>query len=173
MIPVERLKTRFPALAEGIAPYGALLRKAVSFALVGLINAAVDAGLFFLALRLLTANAAVTHALAAAAEQTALVSADNLALILANVFAWFFAACGSYAMNSYFTFAAESGRRLTPRAWATFLASGTLGVMANTATLVIAARFMPVVAAKGCAMLVAFTVNFSLSHLVVFRPARR
>jgi putative flippase GtrA len=49
------------------------------------------------------------------------------------------------------------------------VASGILGAIANTTTLVVAAQFLPVWAAKGCAILVSFAVNFSLSHFVVFR----
>ena len=78
----------------------------------------------------------------------------------------------SYAMNSFITFAAESGRRLRWRDYGTFVASGVLGAAANTAMLVFAARFMPVLAAKGCAILAGFLVNFSMSHFVVFRPRR-
>jgi putative flippase GtrA len=73
-------------------------------------------------------------------------------------------------MNSFITFAAESGRKLRWRAYGAFVASGVVGVIANTATLVIAAQFLPVWAAKGLAILVSFAVNFSLSHFVVFRP---
>ena len=50
-----------------------------------------------------------------------------------------------------------------------FVASGIVGLVANTATLVIAAQFLPVWVAKGCAILVSFLVNFSMSHFVVFR----
>jgi putative flippase GtrA len=75
-------------------------------------------------------------------------------------------------MNSYITFAVESGRQLRLRSWATFVASGVLGAIANTATLVIAAQVMPVWMAKGCAILVSFMANFALSHFVVFRTRR-
>jgi putative flippase GtrA len=53
------------------------------------------------------------------------------------------------------------------------VASGILGVIANTTVLVVAAQFMPVLPAKGCAILTAFAVNFSMSHFVVFRPRRQ
>jgi putative flippase GtrA len=72
-------------------------------------------------------------------------------------------------MNSYTTFAHESGRTLRLRAYGTFVASGVAGVFANTATLVFAAHYVPVWAAKGLAILVSFLVNFTLSHFVVFR----
>ena len=43
-------------------------------------------------------------------------------------------------------------------------------MIATTTTLVIAANFMPVWAAKALAILVSFAVNFSITHFVVFRP---
>jgi putative flippase GtrA len=76
---------------------------------------------------------------------------------------------GSYVMNSFVTFAAESGRRLHWRAYGTFVASGIAGVLANTTTLVVASYWVPVLAAKLLAIAVSFAVNFSLSHFVVFR----
>jgi putative flippase GtrA len=63
-----------------------------------------------------------------------------------------------------------------------FLASGIVGYLANTTTLVVVAKFFPLYApqwpsltvyvAKGCAILVSFIVNFSMSHFVVFRARR-
>jgi putative flippase GtrA len=133
----------------------AVALKAASFAMVGVVNTLIDASVFFLAYAFLTSS-----------------------LIAANVLAWLVAVSCSYAMNSFITFAAESGRKLTWRAYLTFAASGVAGVIVNTAVLVIAARFMPVWGAKGLAILASFLVNFSLSHFVVFRaktviPAER
>ena len=124
----------------------AIALKAVSFGLVGVVNTIVDATVFFLALATLTSS-----------------------LVVANVLAWIVGVSGSYVMNSFTTFARESGRQLRWRAYGTFVVSGIAGVIANTTTLLIAAQFMPVWAAKGCAILVSFVVNFSLSHFVVFR----
>ena len=72
-------------------------------------------------------------------------------------------------MNCFITFAAESGRQLRWRAYGAFVASGVAGVIANTATLVVASYWMPVLAAKLLAIAASFVVNFSLSHFVVFR----
>jgi putative flippase GtrA len=74
-------------------------------------------------------------------------------------------------MNSSITFAAESGRQLRWRDYITFFVSGIVGLVANTATLVFAAEvlLLPVWIAKGFAILASFVVNFSFSHLVVFR----
>jgi putative flippase GtrA len=124
----------------------ALVLKAASFASIGVVNTLVDLCLFLLSLKFLTSS-----------------------LIVANVLAWTVAVSGSYAMNSYITFAAESGRRLNPRAYATFVASQILGLLAATATLVLAAKAMPVIYAKLLAIAASFLVNFSISHFVVFR----
>ena len=76
---------------------------------------------------------------------------------------------GSYVMNSYVTFAAESGRQLRWRSYGVFVASGVAGVIANTATLVVASMWLSVPAAKLLAIAASFAVNFSLSHFVVFK----
>jgi putative flippase GtrA len=120
--------------------------KAVSFGLIGVVNTILDACVFFLALATLTSS-----------------------LVAANVLAWLVAVSCSYVLNSFITFARESGRNLRWRDYGSFVASGVIGMIANTATLVIVAQFLPVWAAKGCAILVSFLVNFSLSHFVVFR----
>jgi len=124
----------------------ALLLKALSFGLVGVINTAIDAGVFFLALATLTPS-----------------------LVAANMLSWSVAVSCSYVMNSFITFAQESGRKLRWRSYAAFVASGIAGLIGNTITLVIAAGFMPVWGAKACAILASFALNFSLSHFVVFR----
>jgi putative flippase GtrA len=120
--------------------------KALSFALVGVVNTLIDLGIFFIAYSWL-----------------------GLALVPANILAWIVAVSASYVMNSFITFAAESGRQLRWRSYGTFVASGVAGVIANTAVLVVASFWIPVLAAKLLAILASFAVNFSLSHFVVFR----
>jgi putative flippase GtrA len=123
--------------------------KALSFALVGVVNTLIDFGIFLIGYNLI-----------------------GLALVPANVLAWIVAVSGSYAMNSIITFAAESGGKLRWRSYGTFVASGVAGVIANTAVLVMASYWIPVIAAKLLAIAVSFVVNFSLSHFVVFRAHR-
>jgi putative flippase GtrA len=123
-----------------------MLVKATSFALVGVVNTVIDLAVFFIGYNFL-----------------------HLSLIPANVLAWFVAVSFSYVMNSTFTFAAESGRQLRWRDYGTFVASGVVGVIANTATLVLASYVVPVWAAKLMAIGVSFLVNFTMSHFVVFR----
>ena len=124
--------------------------KAASFALVGVVNTFIDLGIFLAAYNLL-----------------------QLPLIPANELAWLVAVSGSYVMNSFITFAAESGRQLRWRAYGAFVASGVAGVITNTAILVVASYWLPVLAAKLLAIAVSFVVNFSLSHFVVFRTRER
>ena len=125
----------------------AVALKAVSFALVGLVNTAVDATVFFLLLGFVTSS-----------------------LVIANVTAWFVANTGSYVMNSFTTFSAETGGKLRLKHYAGFVGSGIVAVTASTIAVVIAAEFMPVWGAKAIAILVSFAVNFTITHFVVFRP---
>ena len=120
--------------------------KAVSFAGVGVVNTAIDYGIFMLAW-----------------------TQFGWPIIPANVLAWLVAVSGSYAMNSYITFAKESGRVLRWRDYGTFVASGIAGMVANTAVLYLLSFVIPVWIAKLVAIGVSFVVNFSLSHFVVFR----
>lgn len=144
--PLDRLIQRLAHAWE----QRAVTLKALSFAAVGVINTLIDLGVFLAAYNVF-----------------------KLPLIPANVLAWLVAVSGSYVMNSFVTFAAESGRRLRWRDYGAFVASGIAGVIANTATLVIASYWVPVLAAKLLAIAVSFVVNFSLSHFVVFRPRGR
>src|SRR6266852_2571430 len=170
MIPIDRLRANFPRAAALVEPHFDVLRKAISFALIGVINVAVDTSVFLLTYSSLRSQAAALRPLDALAQWCACTSRDTLVLVIANVIAWVVGVSGSYAMNSFITFAAESGRRLRWRDYATFAASGILGVIASTTVLVVAAQFMPVLPAKGCAILASFAFNFSMSHFVVFRP---
>ena len=124
----------------------AIALKAVSFAMVGVVNTAIDFSVFWTVAELL-----------------------RWPLVPANVLAWLVAVSFSYAMNTFITFGPESGRILRWRDYATFAASGIAGMVCATATLVVLSYFLPVVAAKLISILVSFVINFSLSHFVVFR----
>jgi putative flippase GtrA len=147
-----------------------MMLKAVSFASIGVINAGVNAVVFWLFLRLLAASAPLAAAVGRLAGVCGCVSAENAGVILANVVAWAVAVTGSYVMNAKITFAAESGRRLTWAAYASFAASGVLGLIAETGALLAAKTVMPVMVAKVVAIGAGFVVNFAMSRLVVFRP---
>jgi putative flippase GtrA len=144
--PLDRLRGRLVQAWEDRA----VTLKAVSFAGVGVINTLVDYAIFLAAYYLL-----------------------HLPLIAANLLSWVVAVSGSYVMNSYVTFAAESGRQLRWRAYGAFVASGIAGWVANTATLVVASNWVSVPVAKLLAIAASFAVNFSLSHFVVFRVHKR
>jgi putative flippase GtrA len=170
MIPIAYLRASFPRATALVEPHIDMLRKAISFALIGVVNVIVDTSVFLLVYSYLHGTS--LRLLDAMAQWCACTSGDTIALVTSNLVSWAVAVSGSYVMNSFITFAAESGRRLRWRDYGTFVASGILGVIANTTALVIAAQVMPVLPAKGCAILTAFAVNFSMSHFVVFRTRR-
>ena len=152
---LDRLQSRCPRVAAAIGGRLVLLRKAGTFAGIGFVNAAIDFAVFWTA-----------------------VQAFDLAKIPANVLAWFVAVSASYIMNSFITFAVESGRKLRWRSYGTFVASGILGMIANTAALIIGEKLLAAVLAdadlrlamaKIGAIGASFVVNFSMSHFVVFR----
>jgi putative flippase GtrA len=142
--------------------------KAMSFAMVGVVNAAVDFGVF-----------------------SFFYFYVGLPIIVSNLISWLVAVTGSYVMNSMTTFAAESGRKLRLKAYASFLFAQVAGLLANTATVFIVSYSIPallhvfvgpdavlqigghvidpVLVGKVLAIGVSFLVNFSLSHFVVFR----
>ena len=129
----------------------ALALKALTFGLVGLVNSAVDFGVFSFAYYYL-----------------------GLPIVAANTAAWVVAVTVSYVLNSTITFAAESGRRLGVKRYFAFALSQVAGFFANTATVwcLVELVHVPAWAAKVAAIAVSFAVNFSLSHFVVFRAPR-
>ena len=136
----------------------AVALKAVSFALVGVINASVDFGVFSFFYFYL-----------------------GFPIVAANLISWFVAVTGSYVMNSMTTFAAESGRKLRLRSYATFLLAQVAGLIANTATVylvpILIGKILGIESTSTHLVLIgkllaigsSFLVNFSLSHFVVFR----
>jgi putative flippase GtrA len=128
----------------------ALALKAVSFAFVGLVNSAVDFGVFSFCYYSL-----------------------GLAIVIANTAAWVVAVSGSYVLNSTITFARESGRRLHLGGYFGFALSQVMGFFANTVTVwcLVELAGLPAWAGKLAAIFVSFVVNFSLSHFVVFRAS--
>jgi putative flippase GtrA len=122
--------------------------KMVSFATIGVANTAIDFAIFTLAYTKL-----------------------GLPLIASNILSWLIAVSGSYVMNTQVTFRAETGRVMRRRDYLRFVASGVVGVVAATATLVVLSAYVPVLTAKLLSIGVGFAVNFGMSHFVVFRPA--
>ena len=122
------------------------LAKALSFGTIGCVNAVIDFCVF-----------SVGHLY------------FGWPIIIANPIAWGVAVTNSYVLNSTFTFAAESGGRLSFRRYLAFVASQVGGLIANTATVVIASYVMPILLAKLLALVASFVVDFTLSYFVVFR----
>jgi putative flippase GtrA len=172
MILVEWLRFTFPRATALVEPHLHVLRKAVSFALIGVVNVLIDTAVFLLAHSYISTTPWALRPLDAFANGCQCVSHTSIVLIAANITSWFLAVSCSYVMNSHVTFAAESGRQLRWKSYGTFVASGMLGALVNTTVLVIAAKFVPVLPAKGIAILAGFVVNFSMSHFVVFRVRR-
>jgi putative flippase GtrA len=92
-----------------------------------------------------------------------------LSIVAANMLSWAVAVTCSYFLNSRITFSIDSHRELSFRTYLTFVLAQVAGFAANTATVVIASHFMPVLLGKVLATGASFMVNFSLSHFVVFR----
>jgi len=120
--------------------------KIISFALIGIGNTAVDFGIFTLAYELF-----------------------HMPIIAANIVAWIVAVSGSYVMNTFITFHAETHRVLRVKHYISFIAGGAVGMIATTTALYILSLYIPVMAAKIASILVGFTINFAMSNLVVFR----
>ena len=128
------------------------------FGLVGLVNAGVDAAVFFTVRAILKQIAAVAlH--------------PDWILILANSCSWIVAVTCSYVLNSRFTFTGHTASKMQFRDYLLFAASQFGGFLAHTAMLVTAARFFDVLVAKLLGIGVGFVVNFTLARAIVFRNA--
>ena len=140
--PIDSLLERLlPAWVDRVT-----LAKAVSFGMIGCVNAVVDFIVFSIGYLYF-----------------------ELPIIPANMISWTVAVTNSYVLNTMFTFAAESGRRLSIPRYLAFATSQVGGLVANTATVFVASYFVPVLVAKLMAIGASFVVDFSLSHFVVFR----
>ena len=122
--------------------------KAISFALIGVVNSAIDFAVFSYAYYFLA-----------------------LPILVSNSMAWVVAVTASDVMNSTITFATESGRKLAFDRYFGFALSQFAGFLANTLTVwcIVELAHMPAWGGKLVAIFVSFAVNFSLSHFVVFR----
>ncbi|MCP3477083.1 GtrA family protein [Bradyrhizobium sp. CCGUVB1N3] len=126
-----------------------VLAKLFSFASIGVVNVAVDVTTFTVAFQL-----------------------AHLPLISSNVAAWLVAVSGSYVMNTKITFGRETGGLYSLGRYLSFAASGIFGLVVATTILVVLSRNMNVPVAKLISIVAAFSVNFSISHFVVFRMPR-
>jgi len=136
----------FDGLLRRLGLDRAIVLKAACFAMIGVVNTGIDFGVFTFTYYYL-----------------------DWPIILANPTAWLIAVSNSYTMNSMITFAAETGRRLNVKAYITFMLTQVGGLIANTTTVFIVSQFVPAWMAKIPAIGASFIVDFTLSHLVVFR----
>jgi putative flippase GtrA len=121
------------------------------------------------AVALMTASFAVIGVVHTAADFCVFWTATTYLdwpLVNANVLAWIVAVTLSYALNSLSAFGLQSGHILRWRDYASFVAAGIAGMISSTATLVVLSYFVPVLLAKLVSIMVAFAVNFALSHFV-------
>ena len=88
---------------------GAIGLKAISFALIGVFNTAVDYSVFLLARATLNRISAASTVFAALSGWCNFGSPEILLLIAANMTSWLVAATGSYVLNSSITFAFYRG----------------------------------------------------------------
>ena len=164
---------RFTRRANRIWRERGIFIKAVSYAVIGLINVGVDAVVFFIGYFTLTSWPAAQETLGGISQACGgCVTTTTATLITANVCSWIVAVSGSYVMNSHITFALETGRQLRWRSYAKFVVTQIVGITVSTTVLVTAAKVMPVWQAKGLAILVSFLVNFTLTNFIVFRTRR-
>jgi len=133
-----------------------LIGQIFRFGLVGLVNAAIDAAVFFSTLAVLKSVASSIH--------------GDWALIFANTIAWIVAVSCSYLLNSRFTFGRQH-HELSVRAYLLFAFSQIGGFVAHSGMLLLASKYFPLPLAKLFGIGVGFVVNFTLARVIVFRKA--
>src|SRR5260370_16828166 len=99
MIPIDRLRANFPRATALVEPHFDVLRKAVSFALIGVINVAVDTSVFLLTYSYLRSHAAALRPLDALAQWCACTSRHTLVLVTATVIPSLVRATASYPIT--------------------------------------------------------------------------
>jgi putative flippase GtrA len=134
-----------------------LMGQMFRFGLVGLVNASVDAAVFFTTVAILEHWVVAIH--------------PDWILILANACSWIVAVTCSYVLNSRFTFVHHAGGKMSFGGYLLFAASQISGFLAHTVMLVAAAKYFPLPVAKLFGIGVGFVVNFTLARLIVFRNA--
>lgn len=141
--------------------YAFALREApkfVSFGLVGIVNALV--------------NYVITVGLTMLALAPLGLDTSDTALGVTKAIGWAVAVTNSYVLNTLTTFAAESGRRLTWPTYGRFVASGTLGLVVEVLSFLVAVRYLPLTIAAIVPIGFAFVTNFAMTRLIVF-PGRK
>src|SRR4051812_46361240 len=120
------------------------------FALVGLINTAID--------------------LATYLGVTRLAHMDPL---MANVLGYSLGSLHGYIVNGNLTFRDSRTQLLALSSQLRFATTATSSVLVSTASMFALLHFLPDLAAKVITVGVTFTVNYSLSRRFVYKPAAR
>jgi putative flippase GtrA len=97
----------------------------------------------------------------------------GLPVWLANILAWTVAVQQSYVLNGVWTFK-RPWRELVDRVtYGGFVAGGLLALTVTTVTVTLAAMVMPVLPAKGLAILAGMAFNYLASHFVFHARLKR
>jgi putative flippase GtrA len=103
----------------------------------------------------------------------ALALEAGLPVWLANILAWTVAVQQSYVLNGVWTFK-RPWRELVDRVtYGGFVAGGLLALTVTTVTVTLAAMVMPVLPAKGVAILAGMAFNYLASHFVFHARLKR
>jgi putative flippase GtrA len=116
------------------------------FAVVGLINFAIDVAVFSIALYVL-----------------------GIPLLVANTLAYSLATINSYLMNKYWTFAGRSDRNISTAEFTRFLLFNVGGLALSNLTVFLLAEFLLPLIAKLGAVGVTFVWNYLTIRRFVFR----
>lgn len=150
-------RTTRPAAARFVKMLMAEAPKLFSFALIGALNGFV--------------NYLVTVGVTLLVLSPLGLATNDTALGCAKFLGWVVAVSNSYVLNSLTTFANESGRKLRLATYLRFVASGTLGMVVEVSSFLLAMRYLPLAIAAIVPIGLAFMVNFSMTRLIVF-PSR-
>ncbi len=121
------------------------IQRPARFALIGLINTAVDAAVFVVGLTILL-----------------------LPLWAANILAWAVAVSGSYFLNGTWTFGRSMQSLLSLNFYFKFVAAGAIAGAISTIVLVFSAEWLPIWLAKAVAIGASFVVNYFIADRYVF-----
>jgi putative flippase GtrA len=97
----------------------------------------------------------------------------GLPVWLANILAWTVAVQQSYVLNGVWTFRRPWRELLDHVTYGGFVASGLLGLAITTVVVTLAALVMPVLPAKGLAILAGMAFNYLASHFIFHARLKR
>lgn len=127
------------------------LKRVLRFGIVGVINTAVDIGIFSL-----------------------LFYSFGASLLVANTAGYLVAVSGSFVLNKNWTFSETKHEGRAERQYLLFIGLGLGGLALSNIVVWSLTHFMPEIASKLASVVVLFVWNFGTSRLIVFRarPSR-